>query len=102
MNPTLKKILGAVVIKQVVDQINERRAPKRPSIWARLGRLVLIGGGAAVGFYAYKNGAFQPLLDKLGKGSSSEGSTKASSNGSAEGNDITFRSEDQPLTAPVH
>lgn len=101
MSPLLKKVLGAVAVKQVIDAINERRAPKKPSLGARLGRLLLIGGGAAAGFYAYKSGALQPLIDKVSGGDSSSSSGSSSSNGSSNGNDISFRSEDQPLTAPV-
>lgn len=105
MNPTLKKILGAVAIKQVVDKIQEARAPKKPSLMKLFGRLLLIGGAAGAGFYAYKSGALEPLIDKVkgeSKGSTSAGSSTSSSNGSGEGNDISFRSEDQPATAPVH
>ena len=105
MNPTLKKILGAVALKQVVDKIQERRAPKKPSLMKRFGRLLLIGGAAGAGLYAYKSGALEPLIDKIkGEASSptSSSSKASSSNGAGEGNDISFRSEDQPATAPVH
>ena len=106
MNPTLKKILGAIAIKEAVDKINEWRAPKKPSLIKRFGRLLLIGGAAGAGLYAYKSGALEPVMDKIkGKSSSpdsSRGAKTSASNGSGEGNDITFRSEDQPATAPVH
>ncbi|MDQ4142296.1 MAG: hypothetical protein M3198_00890 [Actinomycetota bacterium] len=98
----MKKILGAVAAKQVIDKINERRKPKKPSLAARLGRFLLIGGGAAAGFYAYKSGGLEPLLNKVRGGSdSASGSAPAESNGAGEGNNISFRSEDQPLGAPV-
>ena len=100
MSPLMKKILGAVAVKQIIDKVNERRAPK-PSFMSRFGRMLLIGGGAAAGLYAYKSGALQPIIDKV-SGGSSNAKSDPSSNGSQTGNDISFRSEDQPLTAPVN
>lgn len=101
MSPTLKKVLAAVAVKQVVDKVNERRAPKKPSLVARFGRVLLIGGGAAAGFYAYKSGRLDPLIDKVKGAAPSEGSSTAASNGAGEGNNVSFRSEDQALGAPV-
>ena len=100
MNPTLKKALTAVAAKQVLDKVNERRRPKKPSFVARFGKILLLGGGIAVAYYAYKSGRAEPLIDKI-KGNSESGSPTASSNGAGEGNDITFRSEDEPTGAPV-
>ncbi len=101
MNPTLKKALTAVAAKQIIDKINDRRRPRKPSFFARFGRVLLIGGGIAAGYYAYKSGRVQPLLDKVKGTTSGKGSPTASSNGSGEGSDITFRSENEPTGAPV-
>jgi hypothetical protein len=61
MNPLLKKVLAAVAIKQVVDRVQEARAPRHGFIRRNFGKLVLLGlvGG---GLYAYKSGKFEQLL----------------------------------------
>ena len=104
MNPLLKKALAALAAKEVIEKIVEARRPKRPSRAARFGRLLLIAGGLGAGYYAYKNGKLQPLIDKVKGAPSGYGSgapTAASGNGAGEGGDITFRSEDQPVGTPV-
>jgi hypothetical protein len=61
MNPTLKKVLAAVAVKQVVDRIQEARAPKQGFIRRNLGKLILgalVGGG----LYAYKTGKVEQLI----------------------------------------
>ena len=101
MNPTLKKALTAVAAKQVIEKINERRRPQKPSFFARFGKLLLIGGGVGAAYVAYKSGRVQPLLDKIKGNAPGTGSSTASSNGSGEGDEITFRSENDPAGAPV-
>lgn len=101
MNPTLKKAATAIAAKQVIEKINERRRPRKPSFLARFGKLFLIGGGVAAAYFAYKSGRIEPLLDKAKGSARGEGPSTASSNGSGEGNDITFRAENEPAGAPV-
>ena len=73
MNPTLKKLLAAVAVKEGIEKIQEWREPKKPSIWARLGKTaVIVGAGAGV-YYAYRNGMFTGVIDQLrGKPQSDE------------------------------
>ena len=101
MNPTLKKALTAIAAKQVLDKINDRRRPRKPSFLARFGKLFLIGGGIGAAYYAYKSGRVQPLVDKIKGNAPGKGSSNASSNGSGEADEITFRSENEPTGAPV-
>jgi len=56
MSPTVKKILGAVALKQVYDRVQEAQKPQKPSLLARLFKLTLIGGAVGGAVYAYKNG----------------------------------------------
>jgi hypothetical protein len=61
MNPTLKKVMAAVAVKQVVDRIQEARAPRQGFIRRNLGKLILgalVGGG----LYAYKTGKVEQLI----------------------------------------
>jgi hypothetical protein len=60
MNPTLKKVLAAVAVKNVIDRVQEARAPRQGFIRRNLGKLVLgalVGGG----LYAYKSGKIAQL-----------------------------------------
>ena len=101
MNPTLKKALTALAAKQAIEKINQRRRPQKPSFFARFGKLFLIGGGIVAAYFAYKGGHVERLLDKVKGNASGPGSSTASSNGAGDGNDITFRSENEPTGAPV-
>ena len=56
MSPMVKKVLGAVALKQVYDRVQEARRPQKPSLLARLFKLSLIGGVIGGAAYAYKNG----------------------------------------------
>lgn len=56
MSPIAKKALAAVALKQVYDRVQEARQPQKPSFFARLFKLSLIGGALGGVVYAYKNG----------------------------------------------
>lgn len=56
MSPIAKKALAAVALKQVYDRVQEARQPQKPSFFARLFKLSLIGGALGAVAYAYKNG----------------------------------------------
>jgi hypothetical protein len=73
MNPTLKKLIAAVAIKEGIERIQEMREPKKPSGWARFGKTLTIVGIGAGAYYAYKNGLFDGLIEQIkGKGGSDE------------------------------
>ena len=59
MSPIAKKALAAVALKQVYDRVQEARAPQKPSFFARLFKLTLIGGILGGAAYAYKSGLLQ-------------------------------------------
>jgi hypothetical protein len=65
MNPTLKKLLAAVAVKEGIERFQEWREPQKPSGWARLGKTALIVGVGAGAYYAYKNGLFSGVIDQL-------------------------------------
>jgi hypothetical protein len=78
MNPTLKKLLAAVAVKEGIEKIQEWRKPQKPSLWARLGKTAVIVGAGAGAYYAYKNGFFNGVIDQLkGKARSDEYSYSA-------------------------
>ena len=65
INPLLKKVAAAVAVKEVVEKIQEARQPKKKSVFAKLGRfLVLAGLGGAVA-YAAKTGVLKSVLGKV-------------------------------------
>ena len=61
MNPALKKVLAAVAVKQVVDRIQEARAPRKSFIRRNLGKLAFLGIGAT-GLYLFKSGKVEKLM----------------------------------------
>jgi hypothetical protein len=65
MNPTLKKLLAAVAVKEGIEKIQEWRKPQKPSIWSRLGKTAMVVGAGAGAYYAYKNGMFNGVIDQL-------------------------------------
>jgi hypothetical protein len=65
MNPTIKKLLAAVAVKEGIEKIQEIRNPRKPSIWARLGKTAAIVGVGAGAYYAYKSGLFNGVIDQL-------------------------------------
>ena len=56
MSPIAKKALAAVALKQVYDRVQEARRPQKPSFFARLFKLSLVGGLVGGAVYAFKNG----------------------------------------------
>lgn len=56
MSPIAKKALAAVALKQVYDRVQEARQPQKPSFFARLFKLSLVGGLVGGAVYAFKNG----------------------------------------------
>jgi hypothetical protein len=94
MNPTVKKAVTALAIKEAYERIQDLRKPKKPSFFARLGKLVLWGGAGGGLYYLFKSGKLQPLIDQAksltgggdhSSGTSYTGSSSASSNGSTNG-----------------
>ena len=66
MNPLVKRLVTALAIKEAWDRVQEMRQPKKPSIWARLGKFSLFAGAGGSLFYLFKSGKLPGL-----KGSSS-------------------------------
>ena len=64
MSPIVKKALAAVALKEVYERVQEARKPQKPSFFARLFKLTLIGGVLGGAAYAYKNGLFGGLIGK--------------------------------------
>jgi hypothetical protein len=63
MSPIVKRVLGALAIKEVIDRVQEARRPKKRLI-GRLGSplmLAALGGGI---FYLYKNGKLDPVIEQ--------------------------------------
>ena len=67
INPILKKVLAAAAIKQVVDRVQEARAPRRSFIRRNLGKLALLAAGGTA-LYVYKSGAADQFLGGGSKG----------------------------------
>ena len=104
MNPTVKKVVAGVALKEVADRVQARRRAKR-SVWSRLSRkLAVLGAGGAV-FYLYKTGKLQDLVGQAKALSGppaqpGQPTDYASQNGSG-ADDVTYRSEDEPIGTPV-
>lgn len=99
MKPILKKALMAVAAKKAVEKVVEMRRPEKPSFLARLFKLGLFVGGAAGAAYLVRSGKAQELLGKAKGRGGDPGGIDSASNGHS--GDITFRSEDQPISTPV-
>ena len=61
INPIVKKAAAAVAVKQVIDRIQEARAPRRSFVRRHSGKLILVALGGA-GFYLYKSGKVDQLM----------------------------------------
>lgn len=96
MSPIVKKALIAIGVKKAVEKINEARRPEPKK--SRFGKFLVVAAGAGLLAYAYNSGKLQPLVDKIRGQDSTRGS---SSNGAGAGRDVTFSSEDRPLSSPV-
>lgn len=68
MSPIVKKALAAVALKEVYERVQEARRPQKPSLFARLFKLMLIGGAVGGAVYAYKSGLLKSLTGTGGKG----------------------------------
>jgi len=68
MSPLLKKVAGALAVKEIVDRVQEARRPKRSKL-SRAVPFSLPVALAAGAFYLYKSGRLDGLL---GKASTSE------------------------------
>ena len=71
MNPTVKRILGAIAVKEVIDRIQEARKPKK-GLFSRAGSLLVPAAIAGGVYYLYKNGKLDPFIEQgrqiLGQG----------------------------------
>ena len=56
MSPLVKKALAGLALKEVYERVQEARQPQKPSFFARLFKLTLIGGAVGGAVYAYKSG----------------------------------------------
>lgn len=63
MNPAVKRILGAIAVKEVIDRIQEARKPKR-GLFSRAGSLLVPAAIAGGVYYLYKNGKLDPLIEQ--------------------------------------
>jgi hypothetical protein len=87
MNPMIKKILGALAIKEGIEKIQEIRQPKKKS---RLRPLVFLALAGGLG-YLYKSGKLQPLIHQakgLAGNPSGPGTEVQWSNGSSNGSAV--------------
>ena len=63
MNPMMKRVLGAIAVKEVIDRVQEARKPKK-GLFGRLGSLLVPAAVVGVGYYLYKNGKLDPLIQQ--------------------------------------
>lgn len=99
MNPTLKKLLAAVAVKEGIERVQEWRKPQKPSIWARLGKTAVIVGAGAGAYYAYKNGLFNGVIEQLkGKPGSDEYSYSPDRDVNISGSETVQTPEGTPVT----
>jgi hypothetical protein len=98
MKKLLKRAALAYAVKEVAETVIERRRKRKPSLGARALKLGLVAGVAGAGFYLYKSGALTEVLRQVKGTSPGDFGAKAASDGAPE---ITYRSEDEPVSAPV-
>lgn len=99
INPILKKVLAAAAVKEVVDRVQEARAPRRSFIRRNLGKLALVAAGTTA-LYIYKSGKAEALLGggstgyresyPTGPGTSGFETLSTSATGPATGQDHTL------------
>ena len=60
-NPVLRKVAAGVVAKEIIERVQEARAPRKSFIRRNLGKIAVIGlaGGA---FYIYQRSKLTPAL----------------------------------------
>lgn len=68
MSPIVKKALAALALKEVYERVQEARQPQKPSFFARLFKLTLIGGAIGGAVYAYKSGLLKSFTGAGGQG----------------------------------
>jgi hypothetical protein len=55
VNSIVKKVIAAIAIKEAIEQIQERRKPKKPSLFQRVMPVGIVAAAAGLGFWVYKN-----------------------------------------------
>ena len=63
MSPLLKKVAGALAVKEIIDRVQEARRPKRSKLSRAVPFSLPVGLAAGV-FYLYKSGRLDGLLGK--------------------------------------
>ena len=86
MQPIVKRVLGAIAIKEVIDRVQEARKPKKGLI-GRLGSPVVLVAVAGGVYYLYRTGKLTGLIeqgkDLMNQDGPSEQGPSSSGNGSA-------------------
>ena len=88
----LKKVAGALAVKEIIDRVQEARRPKRSKLSRSIPFLLPVGLAAGV-FYLYKSGRLDGLLGKASTPTQTEpaayptGPTMGSPEGTIELND---------------
>ena len=65
MSPLLKKVAGALAIKEVIDRVQEARRPKRSKLSRAVPFSLPVALAAGV-FYLYKSGRLDGVLGQAG------------------------------------
>lgn len=63
MSPLLKKVAGALALKEIIDRVQEARRPKRSKLSRAVPFSLPVGVAAGV-FYLYKSGRLDGLLGR--------------------------------------
>ena len=63
MSPLLKKVAGALAVKEIIDRVQEARRPKRSKLSRAVPFSLPVGLAAGV-FYLYKSGRLDGLMGK--------------------------------------
>ena len=95
MSPIAKKALAAVALKQVYDRVQEARQPQKPSFFARLFKLSLVGGAVGGAIYTFKNGMLP-----FGGSKDTHGSDYSYDNSVTVQRPIESPSNNEPVGAP--
>ena len=99
MSPLLKKVAGALAVKEIIDRVQEARRPKRSKLSRAVPFSLPVGLAAGV-FYLYKSGRLDGLLGKASTSSQNEPAAypTGSPMGSPEGTIKLNEVEPQPTT----
>lgn len=71
MSPLLKKVVGALAVKEVIDRVQEARRPRRSKLSRTMPFSLPVGLAAGV-FYLYKSGRLDGLLGKASTSTQTE------------------------------